>query len=294
MGDGSTGDQVPQIASISEQRRRQKHYADTSSDMTDLPLASRVAQYLGMDDPLGESLDMKTSGAQNDHARSNKTADPADSLDILQEFKARSASVDGVSPRPDDIASIAANGTEDFDTFVARLKRQSAGGSSDNQCEQSVAYNGRPPPISRGGTPAASQRGSPTGDPSVLRRERVRTGSPALRSAASAVLRTGSMDARPTSGASSRPSSANSGAHPSLRELREQRRKPRTVEDIILPGQETLHSKMSAVPVPDGGLGISLNATTVETRSSRSQADAGSLESLRAAARRPPSRDFMG
>ena len=73
---------------------------------------------------------------------------------------------------------------------------------------------------------------------------------------------------------SSRPSSANSNAIPSLRELRAQRRKPRTAEDVSLSGQDAASAQL-----PDGGLGLNLHATMSEVRSSRPLPEPGRKQS---------------
>lgn len=221
--------------------------------------------------------------------------DAKDSLDIFQSLGAGGASAGSGAALPISARDLAAGSVEDFNTFMARLRKQSEAGPVASPAASPAGYgaarSSRPPLMAGAST---SQRGSPTGDATIPARERVRTNSPALQSAANAVLRTGSVDVAPSGRGvvaswGSRPSSAGSGAHLSLRELRQQRRKPRTAEDVALPGQEGRAEADSAVPVPDGGPGLPLNATAVASLGARPEP--GSLGALRSAVRRPPSRD---
>lgn len=190
---------------------------------------------------------------------------------------------------------------EDFDTFLDRLRSKN-GATGGNLSTSSRSRSGAETGRSAGSTPVAaigavggagagrlgastdlwataSQRLRPpdislsgdipprAGDPLAAipgsrRRERVRTGSPVLRSAADAVLRTGSAELRPGSGP------------PSLRVLRQQRRPPRTAEDV------TPASPASAASAVIGAPGCKLNATTSGQRAG--SAEPSALEALRA------------
>lgn len=196
-----------------------------------------------------------------------------DSVDRLARQGTSPASSVGMSIalRNDDFAALAASPPEDFDAFLSRLKAKANASSAAAATRNHGAS------------------GTSSGNPSVARRDGVRTGSPALRAAAVSALRSGSTDAfvnRPTSSAS-RPGSGGSAmsagpALPTLRHLRQQRRKSRTAEDVAPPGG-------GAPSIPLGAPGIGLHATVAADRGTGSSAQSA-LEALRSA-RRPPSRD---
>eukprot|EP00435_Cladocopium_sp_Y103_P057167 s79_g19.t1 len=180
--------------------------------------------------------------------RSDRVQDSLDLLQDLQQLQATSGSQAtngtngtngsglgqlGTLQRPivkDDFAALAAATPEDFDAFLARLKGQEVTGSS----------RGRSPQVS------------------MNVKERAKFGSPTLRAAGSML---GQFERAPGSGPSGRPESGSSGtsdlsAPGALRELRNQRKKPKTAEDLLLHGSDL----MIPGPAP-GGPGTSLHAT---------------------------------
>jgi len=88
----------------------------------------------------------------------------------------------------EDFALLAAADQEDFDAFLARLQKNNEGSAPSAKAPSSL-----PRPKASAGAPSAAL-------PCQHGRERVRTGSPLLRSAGSSVLRTPSSDSRPGSG----------------------------------------------------------------------------------------------
>eukprot|EP00929_Paragymnodinium_shiwhaense_P031055 TRINITY_DN17484_c0_g1_i1.p1 TRINITY_DN17484_c0_g1~~TRINITY_DN17484_c0_g1_i1.p1 ORF type:complete len:1869 (+),score=537.40 TRINITY_DN17484_c0_g1_i1:141-5747(+) len=220
-----------------------------------------------------------------------------------------------------DFAALAASEPEDFDAFLERLKKKvetgnvatPSGAGGHGGGAHHLPHELRSPAGTGSSRVAADARlDSLSQVQGALRRERVRTGSPVLRNAASSVLRAGSLDSRigsdrPLSGEGavvrtsslSRPGSASSVASsniPSLRELRQQRRKPRTVEDATLHYDgygDAARAAASAVPIAIGAPGVGLHSTIAGEGGRR---DAGrppsALEQLRLARKqRPPSGD---
>ncbi|CAK9067911.1 unnamed protein product [Durusdinium trenchii] len=192
-----------------------------------------------------------------------------DSLDLLQNVQDYRAS-NGIAmagsnassllglgtQRPiakDDFAALAAATPEDFDAFLARLKGQD--GQSLGQ-----SARGRSPQVS-----------------GMSVKERAKFGSPTLRAAAGSLL--GASERAP-SGHSGRPESGSSatslnsgGAPGALRDLRNQRRKPKTAEDLLVHGSDL------TVPGPaQAGPGTSLHATVPAAL----HQEASVLQSLRA------------
>lgn len=263
--------------------------SSASNVFTDKPLQSRAARSHGVEDP--------ASNPRDGIGRFHTSVTPAGR-------SAGQAPIDGIgserSLHADDFANIAGADPEDFDAFLARLRSQVGSSSVAHTEAVSGSANAgggvtsvrgtRPPFLASDALPHSPPSDPLASVPGASRRERVRTGSPILRSAAGAVLRSGSMDSRPLrpgSGGSGRPGSGGSVASagsnlPSLRELRQQRRKPRTAEDVLLGGDVESNSGIAS-----GGPGIGLHATAVAHRGHEHTA----LEALRAS-RRPPSRDL--
>mmetsp|Transcript_30516 Transcript_30516/g.67179 ORF Transcript_30516/g.67179 Transcript_30516/m.67179 type:complete len:1401 (+) Transcript_30516:47-4249(+) len=90
----------------------------------------------------------------------------------------------------EDFALLAAADQEDFDAFLARLQKTAS--TPEGSAPSAKAPSSLPRPKVSAGAPLAALSG--------YGRERVRTGSPLLRSAGSSVLRTPSSDSRPGSG----------------------------------------------------------------------------------------------
>ena len=198
-----------------------------------------------------------------------------DSLDLLQhghEYKASNvgamassnASLVGLgTQRPiakDDFAALAAATPEDFDAFLSRLK------DAQSQGPKEILGHGQ-----SGQTSARGRSGQVSG---MSVKERAKFGSPTLRAAAGSLL--GNSD-RPPSGHSARPESGSSATSLNsgggLRDLRNQRRKPKTAEDALLHGSDL------TVPGPAAaGPGTSLHATVPATM----QQEASVLQGLRA------------
>lgn len=234
----------------------------------------------------------------------------------------------------DDFAAVAAAEPEDFEAFLARLRAGCADDAGAWTSAGATLHGGfgssQRPDASASGVHGTSSRpgsGGLAADPLAAvpgsHRERVRTGSPVLRSAAAAVLGgSASGGSRPSSGgrplsgnrplssgrppsggkplaagpldmAGSRPpcvlastngaaagyprptsSAVVAGTGPSLKELRRQRSKPRTVEDLALD-----------VPADGsrlgGGPGISLHSTVGASGSRPGSNECSALEALR-------------
>lgn len=178
----------------------------------------------------------------------------------------------GAKPRVDgyeDFASLAAASDEDFEAFLGQLRAQAG--------------------IPTGTGPAVAAAPAPSG-PRISTKDRAREGSPLLRGAASAMLQPPlSVRSRPGSGNSI--ASGGSAATPSLKELRDQRRKPRTAEDMPPHMSDLSPGAASAVPIAQGGPGIGLHATYGASNYLPSQAPGAAqsptLEALRHD--RPPS-----
>ena len=197
-----------------------------------------------------------------------------DSLDFLQGLGGLGAaastlgsvSLDGLgTQRPivkDDFAAFAAATPEDFDAFLSKLRAQTNQDRMDGM-DRTDRIHARPSE----GKDSARGRQPPGGIATA--KERAKFGSPTLRAAAGSLMNQDHL--RPTSGQSQmsgvsalsagpgRPGSGgsacslNSGAPASLRDLRHQRRKPKTTEDQAdLP---------TGAALPDTGPGTSLHAT---------------------------------
>lgn len=198
--------------------------------------------------------------------------------DNLQEPMMKSGgSVSSVGPKPrvdgyEDFASLAAASDEDFEAFLGQLRAQAG--------------------IPTGTGPSAAAAPAPSGQ-RISTKDRAREGSPLLRGAASAMLQPPqSVRSRPGSGNSI--ASGGSAATPSLKELRDQRRKPRTAEDMPPHMSDLSPGAASAVPIAQGGPGIGLHATYGASNYLPSQAPGAAqsptLEALRLRHDRPPSK----
>ena len=182
-----------------------------------------------------------------------------DSLDFLQGLGLAdlaastmgTTSLDGLgTQRPiakDDFAAFAAATPEDFDAFLSRLRSQPSPSQEKPEGKDSA----------RGRQPVAGSAG-------VSAKDRAKFGSPTLRAAAGSLLQdrpasgqsqisgvSAISAGRPGSGGSA--GSLNSGV--ALRDLRNQRRKPRTTEDYLS------HDLPVGAALPDAGPGTSLHAT---------------------------------
>lgn len=241
---------------------------DLQSSVTSKPTGRPPRRARQKSDDAGKAREAGYPGMECTQPELLSSVQP-DSLDFLHGLGGLGAaagtlgtiSLDGLgTQRPivkDDFAAFAAATPEDFDAFLSKLRAQTNHDGMDRtdrmqakSSEGKESARGRQPP---GGMATA--------------KERAKFGSPTLRAAAGSLINQDHL--RPTSGQSQvsgvsalsagRPGSGgsacslNSGAPASLRDLRHQRRKPKTTEDQA--------HDLPTGALPDAGPGTSLHAT---------------------------------